>query len=903
MTISSNKISITVNGIDVLVEKGSSVLQACELVGIEIPRFCFHERLQIAGNCRMCLVEIEKSPKPQASCALPVMPGMKVFTDTPLVKKAREGVLEFLLVNHPLDCPICDQGGECDLQDQVAIFGSDRSRFFEHKRGVEDKNLGPLIKTIMTRCIHCTRCVRFATEVAGVEVLGTTSRGIDTEVGTYVEKMFNSELSGNVIDLCPVGALTSKPYAFTSRPWELRHTKSVDVMDSVGSNIMIDSRGNEIMRITPRLNEEINEEWISDKTRFAHDGLKVQRLTSPMIKDENGKFVPVDWPEAFSYIKTKIDQKALSLSANSIYPSPVAAGILGGLVDVEASFLLKKFISQFHSTKVTSEFAVGKKMNYEFLNHHLFNSSIQGIEESDLILLVGTNPRKEAAIINSRIKKRSLQGNFRIAYIGPKLSLIEDGLTYPVDHLGETPETLNQIASGDHPFSSELAQASNPMLIVGPALFGYREDSDVLMNMLNEINHNYSLSTGARKSIINTIQPTASQSGAAQLGLNGVDKSYSETVFPLKLLYCLGTTTDFRFDDQRLKLDKDCFIIYQGHHGDEQIPTYADVILPGAAYTEKDAIFYNTEGRPQETKCVLTPPGSAKEDWKIINALSEYIHGTTPYESRMELLSEIEDKMPTIKSIGKLPNENSLGLNYSMQTKNTFDGELPFIEAIPNFYVTCPVTKASTTMAKCVESLNKRDLTLKSFLDEFALEEGFGFKERFFGNGSVVGNPSGAFRATKVAQKDRDFEAEFEAVIAAWVQGGDLDCHCTTVYERLRPYECNVLKIPIEKWYDPSDPRNQNRYPEEFNDNIELKNMLEEFQESKLFYPDSTISAYVFPQTFRQLLDPLLRYENLYHILDYEEDWDRHFNSLNKNVWVKSRKNSICHKCHRLLPT
>ena len=322
--MASNKITVTVDGMDVLVENGSSVLQACEVVGIEIPRFCFHERLLIAGNCRMCLVEIEKSPKPQASCAVPVMPGMKIFTNTPLVKKAREGVLEFLLLNHPLDCPICDQGGECDLQDQAMIFGSDRSRFFERKRGVEDKNLGPLVKTIMTRCIHCTRCVRFATEVAGVEVLGTTARGIDTEIGTYVEKMFESELSGNIIDLCPVGALTSKPYAFTSRPWELRNTESVDVLDSVGSNIRVDTRGTEIMRIIPRLNEEINEEWISDKTRFSYDALKRQRLTQPMVRNENGDLVAVEWLEAFNYIKKNL---------RGVSPTDIV-GMVGNLVDV-----------------------------------------------------------------------------------------------------------------------------------------------------------------------------------------------------------------------------------------------------------------------------------------------------------------------------------------------------------------------------------------------------------------------------------------------------------------------------------------------------------------------------------------------------------------------------------------
>jgi NADH dehydrogenase (ubiquinone) Fe-S protein 1 len=683
----SNKITVTVDGIDVLVEQGSSVLQACEVVGIEIPRFCFHERLLIAGNCRMCLVEIEKSPKPQASCAIPVMPGMKVFTDTPLVKKAREGVLEFLLLNHPLDCPICDQGGECDLQDQAMVFGSDRSRFFERKRGVEDKNLGPLVKTIMTRCIHCTRCVRFATEVAGVEVLGTTSRGIDTEIGTYVEKMFDSELSGNIIDLCPVGALTSKPYAFTSRPWELRLTESVDVMDSVGSNIRVDTRGTEIMRIIPRLNEEINEEWISDKTRFSYDGLKRQRLTKPMVRDEKGNLVSVEWLEAFDYIKKNVNE--VSMESNEV------AGIIGGLVDVETIFTLKKFISQYDSSTVVSEFGGGKDLQQDFLTNHTFNSSIQGIEESDLILLVGTNPRKEAAIINARIRKRSLQGNFKVAYVGPTLDKsTQFGLNYPVDHLGKTAETISQIASGQHSFCSELVQASNPIIIVGSNVLN-RDDSDVVSSMLTQIDRNTASVKGSLNSILSVIQPNASQYGAAQLGLDSFNPSFEET--PLKLVYCVGVE-----DLNSLSLDDDSFVIYQGHHGNEDVALYADVILPGAAYTEKDALFFNTEGRPQSTKRALTPPGYSREDWKIVSALSEYLHGTSQHASRMELLDTMGDKIPGIKSLGHLPAINSLHES-QLDGKSAFIGDESLYSSVPNFYFTCSVTKASSTMAKCVE--------------------------------------------------------------------------------------------------------------------------------------------------------------------------------------------------------
>jgi NADH dehydrogenase (ubiquinone) Fe-S protein 1 len=569
----SNKITVTVDGIDVLVENGSSVLQACEQVGIEIPRFCFHERLLIAGNCRMCLVEIEKSPKPQASCAIPVGPGMKIFTDTPLVKKAREGVLEFLLLNHPLDCPICDQGGECDLQDQAMIFGSDRSRFFHRKRGVEDKNLGPLVKTIMTRCIHCTRCVRFATEVAGVEVLGTTSRGIDTEIGTYVEKMFDSELSGNIIDLCPVGALTSKPYAFTSRPWELRLTESVDVMDSVGSNIRVDTRGTEIMRIIPRLNEEINEEWISDKTRFSYDGLKRQRLTKPMIRNEKGNFNSVEWLEAFEFIKKNVKGQG------SVDPSQVV-GVVGGLVDVETVFTLKKFLSQQGSSTVISEFGGGKDLQQDFLTNHTFNSSIQGIEESDLLVLVGTNPRKEAAIINARIRKRSLKGNFNTVYLGPDLdTTTQFGLNYPVEHLGKTAETLSLIASGKHPLCATLSQAKNPIIIVGSNVLS-RTDSVAVMGMLSAIDTNLNVVRGSKGSYISMIQPSAAQYGAAQLGLDTFRPSFNDT--PLKFLYCVGVE-----DLSEFNLDDDNFIVYQGHHGNEDVALYADVILPGAAISSR----------------------------------------------------------------------------------------------------------------------------------------------------------------------------------------------------------------------------------------------------------------------------------------------------------------------------
>jgi NADH dehydrogenase (ubiquinone) Fe-S protein 1 len=677
--MASNKITVTVDGMDVLVENGSSVLQACEVVGIEIPRFCFHERLLIAGNCRMCLVEIEKSPKPQASCAVPVMPGMKIFTNTPLVKKAREGVLEFLLLNHPLDCPICDQGGECDLQDQAMIFGSDRSRFFERKRGVEDKNLGPLVKTIMTRCIHCTRCVRFATEVAGVEVLGTTARGIDTEIGTYVEKMFESELSGNIIDLCPVGALTSKPYAFTSRPWELRNTESVDVLDSVGSNIRVDTRGTEIMRIIPRLNEEINEEWISDKTRFSYDALKRQRLTQPMVRNENGDLVAVEWLEAFNYIKKNL---------RGVSPTEIV-GMVGNLVDVETMFTLKNFLRANGSSTLVSEFGDGE-VNQDFLQNHTFNSTIQGIEESDLCLLVGTNPRKEAALINARIRKRYLQGEFAVASIGPNVDL-----TYPVEHLGVSTKVLAEVAEGTHPFCATLAQAKNPIIIFGSSLFK-REDVTSLLSMLNTIDGNLSQINGKDDSCLNVIQPTASQYGASQLGLDSANTG--NNLDEAAVVYCVGV------DEEGLEKvfnSEDKFVIFQGHHGNELV-VQADVILPGAAYTEKDSLFFNTEGRPQCTRRALTPPGHAREDWRIIETLGEFLGKMPSHASRSDLLASIAKSVPSIKSIGKVPVKGSLQNNFSKS--NTFSIS-PMSSSVENFYMTDPISRASSTMAKCTELL------------------------------------------------------------------------------------------------------------------------------------------------------------------------------------------------------
>ncbi len=430
---------LVINGKEIEVETGLTLIQACEIAGVEIPRFCYHDRLHVAGNCRMCLVEVEKSPKPIASCALPVAEGMVVHTDSPMVKKAREGVLEFLLINHPLDCPICDEAGECDLQDQTMKYARGNNRFHENKRSVRDKYMGPLIKTQMTRCIHCTRCVRFATDIAGVEELGAMGRGEHMEIGTYVEKSITSELSGNMIDICPVGALTSKPYAFKARSWELSKTESIDVLDAVGSNIRIDSRGKAVMRILPKLNEEINEEWISDKTRFACDGLQNQRLDVPMIRI-NGKLQPTSWQEAMKSVK----QNLKFLAGNEI------AAIIGDLVDAESIMVLKDIMTALKSPNMDC-MQEGAKVDFTNRANYLFNTTIAGIEQSDHCLLIGANPRHEATLVNARIRKRSLRGNYSVYSIGESADL-----TYPVTHLGNQVEILQEIASGKHPLVKVL---------------------------------------------------------------------------------------------------------------------------------------------------------------------------------------------------------------------------------------------------------------------------------------------------------------------------------------------------------------------------------------------------------------------------------------------------------------
>lgn len=609
------------------------------MIGVEIPRFCYHERLAVAGNCRMCLVEVEKSPKPVAACAMPVMKGWRIKTNSEMTRKAREGVMEFLLANHPLDCPICDQGGECDLQDQAMAFGSDRSRFtdIDHagKRAVEDKDIGPLIKTIMTRCIHCTRCIRFASEIAGVDDLGTTGRGNDMQVGTYVEKLFMSELSGNVIDLCPVGALTNKPYSFHARPWEIRKIDSIDVLDAVGSNIVVSTRTGEVLRILPRENEDINEEWLSDKSRFACDGLKRQRLISPMLRKPNGEFEAVEW------------ESALLTVAHAIRNAPKGkvAAVAGKLVDAEQLVAVKDLVNTLGSELLSTEQSFPNSdgtSGIDFRSNYLLNNSLSACEEADLVLLVGTNPRYEAPMLNTRLRKGYVHKEQDIALIGPKVDL-----SYNYEHLGSNASVLNEIANGNHPFAQRLKKAKRPLIIVGAEALARNEG---LMGL-----HSFAQQLKPEEKgwkVWNVLHTNASQVAALDVGY----QPGAEEVIKAgpKVLFLLGADSGLINKDN---IPADCFVIYQGHHGDVGA-SLAHAIFPGAAYTEKQGTYVNTEGRAQQTLVAVTPPGLAREDWKIIRALSEVVGTPLPYDTLDQLRDRMEDIAPHLVRYGHLEQNN-----------------------------------------------------------------------------------------------------------------------------------------------------------------------------------------------------------------------------------------------------
>src|SRR5471032_402303 len=690
---------LTIDGKAIEVPLGTTVLQACELAGAEIPRFCYHERLSVAGNCRMCLVEWVGSPKPQASCALQVrdvMPNRdgtaaKINTKSPYVRKAREGVMEFLLINHPLDCPICDQGGECDLQDQAMGYGRAAfHRFNENKRAVEDKYMGPLVATIMTRCIQCTRCVRFATEVAGVPDLGATGRGEDMEITTYLEKAFASELSGNVVDLCPVGALTSKPYAFNARPWELRKTESIDVMDAQGCNIRVDTRGPQVMRVLPRLNEEINEEWISDKARHACDGLVRQRLDRPYIR-VHGKLKPASWAEAFAAIAAKVTDTS---------PEKMAA-IVGDLAAAEEIKALKDLMAALRVLNIDCR-QDGAKISGGPRQTYLFNSTIAGVEAADAILLVGANPRWDAPVLNARIRKAWLASGVKIANIGPAVDL-----TYPAQQLGADIAVLKQIADGSHDFAKVLTAAKRPMIVLGSGALT-RKDGAAILQLAAKIAGDTGMIGPAGTPAeggwngFNILHTAASRVAALDLGflpgaggrdvaaiVDGAQKG------EIDFIYLLGAD---EFDVAHLGR---AFVVYQGSHGDAGAH-HADVVLPGAAYTEKDGLYVNFEGRVQSAERAAFPPGEAKEDWAILRALSDVLGHKLPYDDRATLRAAILRDAPHFKKMGEAPvhADTAAATWNGVGRAGTLDAA-PLTHAITDYYLTNPIARASETMAKC----------------------------------------------------------------------------------------------------------------------------------------------------------------------------------------------------------
>jgi len=665
-------LKLKVNDIDVEVEEGLTVLQACEKAGAEIPRFCYHEKLSIAGNCRMCLVEMEKSPKPIASCAMPATDGMVIKTNTPKIEKSRKGVMEFLLANHPLDCPVCDQGGECDLQDQSMFYGIDKSRFKENKRAVPDKNMGPLIKTQMTRCIHCTRCVRFATEVAGVPELGAIGRGEDMQITTYLEQSVQSELSGNVIDLCPVGALTSKPYVFEARPWELKKTETIDVMDAVGSNIRVDTYDWEVKRVLPVINEDINEEWISDKTRYACDGLLNQRLDIPYIK-YNNKFEKASWNEVYKIIKSKIE----NTNKEKI------CGFVGDLTNMETSFIFKEFLERTINTKKYDFRPTKRFIDNSKRENYLFNSSINGVEEADFILLIGTNPRFEATMLNARIRKAFVNNKTKI------ISLNDVGeLTYDYESLDGQTQTIKNIIDNNHKISTEIINSKNPMIILGES-FQKLKSADYLFSSLKQFlfkNNKYTTDWNP----LNLISADASTVGNLDLDLIDDSNSLLDDLNKNKfeIIFLLGQDNlDFK--------KKDEFIIYQGSHGDRGAEI-ADLILPGAAFTEQSGHYTNLEGKIQKAYKASYPPGDAKEDWQIINDLAEIMNKRKLFNDK----DELESSMFNYLKIKKDKQSSDIGHKKNV---DNFTDEVLKID-FKDYYFSNVVARSSKTMLECNNS-------------------------------------------------------------------------------------------------------------------------------------------------------------------------------------------------------
>jgi NADH-quinone oxidoreductase subunit G len=687
-------IKLIVDGHEIEVPPDYTLLQACEAAGAEIPRFCYHERLSIAGNCRMCLVEVKGTPKPVASCAWGVRdcrPGPKgelpeISTKSPMVKKAREGVMEFLLINHPLDCPICDQGGECDLQDQAMGYGVDSSRFAENKRAVEDKYLGVLVKTSMTRCIQCTRCVRFASEVCGVAEMGATGRGEDMEITTYLESALTSELQGNLVDICPVGALTSKPYAFAARPWELGKTQSIDVMDGVGSAIRVDTRGREVMRILPRINEAVNEEWISDKTRHVVDGLRTQRLDRPYIRVD-GKLRAASWAEAFGAIAAKlgrIDGKRIG-------------AIAGDLAAVEEMFALKELLAKLGSVNVAAQ-NVAAFDSKAGRASYIFNPTIAGIEQADALLIVGSNPRREAAVLNARIRKRWRTGALKIGVIGENADL-----TYGYDYLGAGMDSLADLAAGKNAFADVLKNAKNPIVLVGAAATS-RHDAGAVLAQTAKL----AIDVGVLKdgwTGFGILHPAASSVGALDIAFapsaGGLSAAQMTTFGTLDVLFSLGA--------DETKVPDDTYVVYIGTHGDRGAHR-ADVILPGAAYTEKSGTYVNTEGRVQIANRAAFPPGEAREDWAIVRALSEALGQRLPYDSLGSLRKAMFATTPHLMRVDQIEVGDSGGVRALAGRAGSME-KTPFKPAIKDYYLTNPIARASAVMAECSRLASGQMLT------------------------------------------------------------------------------------------------------------------------------------------------------------------------------------------------
>ncbi len=676
--------TLTIDGIEIEVEHGTTVLQAAEQAGIEIPRFCYHERLSIAGNCRMCLVEVSPGPpKPAASCALPAGDGMEVKTNTEKVKKFREGVMEFLLINHPLDCPICDQGGECDLQDQSMAYGIGDNRYNEKRRIVKEKYMGPLIRTIMTRCIHCTRCVRFADEIAGVPSLGAIGRGENMLITTYQEQAFQSELSGNVVDLCPVGALTSKPYTFKARPWELKNTETIDVHDALGSNIRIDSRGRAVMRALPRVHEDVNEEWISDKTRHAVDGLAKNRLDRPYVR-KGGKLQEASWSEAFDLIASKIN----GLSGDQI------AGLVGDLCDAESMYAFKQMMDSLGAGIDCRQ--DGSKVGAKHRVGYLFNSGVAGLDQADAVLLVGSNPRHESPVLNARLRQRWLTRQCKVANVGPEVDL-----SYKVEQLGDSAAILQDILDGKNDFAKALKAAEKPMIILGQGALN-RDDSPAIIKLAHDIAEKYGLVSGDWNGF-NVLHTAASRVAALDMGLvseGGVDAILSGVESgDIKVVYNLGAD---EIDGKRLKK---AFVIYQGSHGDEGVRN-ADVILPGAAYTEKPGTYVNTEGRVQRAQRAIFAPGEAREDWTIFRALSEILGKTLSFDDIAQLRDAMNKDYPQFSVLDHKPSAEWADIGVA--GKLSKDG---FTMAITDFYGTNPIARSSETMDECRDAMNGANQT------------------------------------------------------------------------------------------------------------------------------------------------------------------------------------------------